>query len=269
MDRIPVTVAGILGQMGRRLMLGISGHPALKLSGGTLRSGHPGLGQDLGVLSGIGLLGIAATDNLAKALESAKVLIDFTSPAALKAHLAAAQKVGCAAVIGTTALGDREKAALKEASAVIPVLWAPNMSLGVNLLYKLVSEAAKSLGPDFDVEIVEAHHHRKKDAPSGTAVRLFEVIAEAKELDKKEALITGRNGLVGARPTGEIGVLALRGGDIVGEHTVYFCGQGERLELTHRAQSRDTFAAGAMRAAVWLAGKSKGLYSINDVLGLK
>ncbi|MDR2142587.1 MAG: 4-hydroxy-tetrahydrodipicolinate reductase [Deltaproteobacteria bacterium] len=269
MTQIPIAITGVSGQMGRRLVAGVVERAEFRLVGGTLRPGHAGLGQDLGVLAGVGPLGVLATSDLAAAIKEARVLVDFTTPEALPGHLKEALAAGVALVIGTTGLGEASFALLSEAAQSVPVLWAPNMSLGVNLLYRLVAVAAAALGPDFDLEIFEAHHSRKKDAPSGTALKLAEVLAQARGWSAQEAVVAGREGLVGARPTEEIGVLALRGGDIVGEHTVFFCGQGERLELTHRAQSRDTFAAGALRAALWLVDKKPGLYSINHVLGLQ
>ncbi|MDR1396060.1 MAG: 4-hydroxy-tetrahydrodipicolinate reductase [Deltaproteobacteria bacterium] len=262
-----ITIAGVSGQMGRRLAAAASASPAFRIRGGTLRPGHPSLGQDIGLLAGTGPIGVAASEDLEQALAGSQVLVDFTSPQALAGNLKAAAAQKTAAVIGTTGLGPAEMELLREASASIAVLWAPNMSLGINLLYKLADMAARALGEDFDLEIVEAHHRRKKDAPSGTALKLAEVLAQARGLGP-ESRITGRQGLAGPRPASEIGILAVRGGDIAGEHTIYFCGQGERLELTHRAQSRDTFAAGALRAAQWLAGRPCGQYSINDVLGL-
>ncbi|MDR1870626.1 MAG: 4-hydroxy-tetrahydrodipicolinate reductase [Deltaproteobacteria bacterium] len=266
MTPLPVAVAGVLGRMGRRLVAGILDREDLTLVGGTIRAGAEGEGQDLGSLTGGKPLGVYATSVLAEALKEAKVLVDFTSPAAVVNHLKTARAKKVPMVIGVTGLGEPEIAAINEAANDIAVLWAPNMSLGVNLLYKLVDLAARSLGPDFDLEVVEAHHRLKKDAPSGTAAKIAQILATARELPL-ETIAYGRSGIIGPRPNKEIGVLALRGGDIVGEHTVYFCGLGERLELTHRAQSRDTFVAGALRAASWLADKPAGLYSINHVLG--
>ncbi|MDR1607417.1 MAG: 4-hydroxy-tetrahydrodipicolinate reductase [Deltaproteobacteria bacterium] len=266
MSALALAVTGVLGQMGKRLVTAIAEREDLRLVGGTLKAGHLGLGQDIGLLVGLGPLNILATDQPQDAIKGAQVLVDFTSPAALNAHIKAVLAAKIPIVVGTTGLGAAELALLNEASREIPVLWAPNMSLGVNLLYKLVELAARSLG-EFDLEILEAHHKRKKDAPSGTALKLAQILVDSRKTQKTR-LVTGREGLVGPRQPEEIGVLALRGGDIVGEHTVYFCGQGERLELTHRAQSRDTFVAGALRAAQWLAERPKGLYSIDDVLGL-
>jgi 4-hydroxy-tetrahydrodipicolinate reductase len=254
--------------MGRRLVAGIEGRDDLTLVGGTVRPGTPGEGQDIGVLTGLKPLGVKATSDLAEALKEAQVLVDFTSPTAIEGHLKVARAKKIPTVIGVTGLKEPELAAINEAARDIAVLWAPNMSLGVNLLYKLVDLAARSLGPDFDLEVVEAHHRLKKDSPSGTAAKIAQILAEARDLSEND-IVHGRSGIIGPRPNKEIGVLALRGGDIVGEHTVYFCGLGERLELTHRAQSRDTFVAGALRAAKWLVAKPAGLYSINNVLGFE
>jgi 4-hydroxy-tetrahydrodipicolinate reductase len=254
--------------MGRALTTRILNNPDFRLVGGSLRPDHPDLEKDLGQVLGLGTKGVLATADLAVALKEAKVLVDFTTPSALEGHLLAAEKAGVAVVVGTTGLGDLERAALKRAAKTIPVLWGPNMSLGVNLLYKLVDLATRSLGSDFDLEIVEAHHKGKKDAPSGTALELAKILTSLRGLDAEKDLTFGRSGQLGPRSAREVGVLALRGGDVVGEHTVYFCGLGERLELTHRAQSRETFVSGALRAALWLADKPQGFYSIKDVLGV-
>lgn len=208
------------------------------------------------------------TDNLEVAVERGSVLIDFTSPAASMKALSLAVKNQAAHVLCTTGLNDSEKAQVREASERIPILMAPNMSVGVTLMFKVAEMVAKTLGPDFDVEIVEAHHNQKKDAPSGTALGFAEAIARGHAVNLKEKANYGREGLTGARPKGEIGIHAVRGGDIVGDHVVLYAGDGERIELKHMAHSRMTFAQGAVRAALWLQGRKAGLYNMNDVLGL-
>lgn len=263
---IKIVVCGALGRMGRMIIDGILSRDNLILAGAVERADHPSLGQNLGALIGRPEVKAALTSSLAEAGRGADVYIDFSSIESTMHHLGEAEEIGLAAVIGTTGLHAGQQAHVKESGKKIPVLWAPNMSIGVSVMYKIAAAMTKMLGPDFDLEIVEAHHNQKKDAPSGTAVKLCEVLAEARGLDPKKAMVCGRQGQVGARARDEIGVLALRGGDIVGDHTIYFCGQGERLELTHRAGSRETFAQGAIRAAAWLAGKPAGFYGIDDTL---
>lgn len=213
-------------------------------------------------------LTVALTDRLDTAIQPGSVIIDFTTPAASMAALETAMAQGAAHVLCTTGLNEIEKARVQEASKRIPVLMSPNMSLGVNLMFKVTEMVAKALGEDFDVEIVEAHHNQKKDSPSGTAFGFAEAVARGHAVDLKSKANYGREGLVGARPRGEIGIHAVRGGDIVGDHVVLFAGDGERIELKHMAHSRMTFAQGALRAALWLNGKAPGLYSMSDVLGL-
>jgi 4-hydroxy-tetrahydrodipicolinate reductase len=216
------------------------------------------------------LAGVPNCDDPAAALAEADVYVDFTSADGTLA-LAAAAAAGrrpVAAVIGTTGLGATEQAALDDAATRVPLLHAPNFSLGVNLMLGLAEKAAQVLGPGFDLEVVELHHRAKKDAPSGTALALVDALARGRGLDPALARRASRDGLVGARPDAEIGVMAIRGGDVVGEHTAYFLGKDERLELTHRATSRMVFARGAVRAAMWLAGKPAGRYTMKDVLGL-
>ncbi|MBN1917603.1 MAG: 4-hydroxy-tetrahydrodipicolinate reductase [Verrucomicrobia bacterium] len=208
------------------------------------------------------------TTDLAAAVKAADVVIDFTSHVGIPATIEVVAKAGKALVIGTTGLTRDEQASLERAAKQIPIVYAPNMSVGVNLLFQLVGQVAKALGTDYDVEIVETHHNQKKDAPSGTARKLAENIAAALGRDLEQDGVYGREGITGARGANEIGIHAVRAGDIVGEHTVLFAGPGERIELTHRAHSRDTFARGAVRAARWVAGKAPGLYSMLDVLGL-
>ncbi len=264
--QIKVAVCGALGRMGRQVIETVLNRQDMLLVGAMERPDCPCLGQDIGPLTGHGPLGINLADSLALGAGGADVYIDFTSPESSLAYLDEAARLGLGAVIGTTGLSAGQEARLSKAAEHIPVLWAPNMSVGVSVMYKMAAAMTKMLGPDYDIEILEAHHNRKKDAPSGTALKLQQTIARARNLDREKALVTGRAGQTGERTRDEIGVLALRGGDIVGDHTVYFCGPGERLELTHRAQTRDTFAKGAVRAVAWLAGKKPGLYGIDDTI---
>ncbi|MCL4692771.1 MAG: 4-hydroxy-tetrahydrodipicolinate reductase, partial [Candidatus Hydrogenedentes bacterium] len=212
---------------------------------------------------------VRVSSDAAAELAASDVLIDFTVAEACIGNVSAAAAAGKPAVIGTTGLNDAQKAELEAMSRTISIVHAPNMSVGVNLLFKLTSEVASILGLDYNVEIVETHHNQKKDSPSGTAVRLAERAAEALGLDYGKSTVHGREGMVGARPSPEIGMHAVRGGDVVGDHTVYFIGQGERLELTHRAHNRDNFARGSLRAARFVLDAKPGLYDMQDVLGLR
>jgi 4-hydroxy-tetrahydrodipicolinate reductase len=231
-----------------------------ELVGACASSGDPALGEDAGTLAGGARAGVAITDDLASALLGAQVVIDFSLPQALEQLARLAARQGVALVSGTTGL--RDLTLLDTAAARVPVLWAANMSLGVQVLAELAAEAARRLGAGFDIEISEMHHRNKVDAPSGTALRLAEAVREARDL----RTVTGRQGIVGARGSDEIGVLAFRGGDVIGDHTVPLLGPGERLELTHRATSRDLFAQGALRAARWLVTQRPGRYSLKDLL---
>jgi 4-hydroxy-tetrahydrodipicolinate reductase len=265
---IPTAVCGALGRMGQRVVQAVNAHEKLHLAAAVERPDCSFLGQDVGLLSGLGVIDVPVEGDFARAVAKAKVYIDFTTPEAVMTNLETASTLGVSAVIGTTGLDAEQQKALAKFAEKMPIVWSPNMSLGVNLMFKVASLVAKSLGPDFDIEIVESHHRLKKDAPSGTALKLHQVVSEARGLDPKASLVTGRSGIPGARTKDEIGVLAVRGGDIVGDHTVLYAGPGERIELTHRAHSRDTFASGAVAAAVWLFSQKPGLYSLADVLGL-
>jgi 4-hydroxy-tetrahydrodipicolinate reductase len=227
-------------------------------------------GRDAGEIAGIGTIGVPIVPDIdSLASSKAEVVVDFSTPAALARACPACVAGGVAIASGTTGLDDEAKAALDAASAKVPVLWEPNMSVGIHVLSSLLEKAIAALGADYDVEIVETHHRLKVDAPSGTALRLAEVAKAARRAvtGKEHRLVHAREGKPGARPHDEIGVLALRGGDVVGDHTVFLYGDGERLELTHRASSRDLFARGALRAARWLVGRSPGRYRLGDVLG--
>ncbi len=264
-----VVVTGVAGRMGREIVRLVRASDALALSGASEQPG-PSVGQDAGLVAGLGVeLGVKVQGSLAAALAGADVVIDFTLPEASVAHAKLCAERGVAMVIGSTGLGPEAKAEIDVAAKTIPVVLSPNMSVGVNVLFELVRQAAQKLGPGFDVEIVELHHKHKRDAPSGTAIRLAEVAAEELGRSPQEAFRFAREGITGERPPWQIGVQALRGGDVIGEHTVLFVGEGERLELVHRATTRVQFATGAVRAAAWLAGKPAGRYDMADVLGLR
>jgi 4-hydroxy-tetrahydrodipicolinate reductase len=266
---VPVIVTGASGRMGSQIVRMLHASDVLTLAGATERPGtSPGL--DAGVLAGLGPMGIPIRDDLAATIAATKaqVVIDFTSHEASAAHAEICAAHGVAHVIGSTGFTPGTKARVAAAAAKAPIVLSPNMSVGVNVLFALAQRAAATLGDAYDVEIVELHHKRKKDAPSGTAVKLAEVAAHALGRDPAKDLVFERNGIVGERTAREIGVQSVRGGDVVGEHTVYFFGDGERLELSHRATSREQFARGAVRAARWVVGKPPGLYDMFDVLGL-
>lgn len=266
---VKIAVAGIAGRMGGRITHAVVGRKDAQLAGGFEAPGHPAVGKPIAAATGCpGAAGLVA-ESAEEALANCDVLIDFTAPAPTLQHLALAQEMGKACVIGTTGLDDGQKAELFGLVKKAPVVFAPNMSVGMNLMFKLVGDMARVLGEDYALELMEAHHDQKKDSPSGTAVRLLDELCAARGWDPKQVLKHGREGMVGARPANEIGVSVIRGGDIVGDHTVFYIGHGERIELTHRAHSRDTFVAGAVRAALWVGKQQTGLYDMQDVLGLK
>lgn len=264
-----IAMAGAAGRMGRAIVETIldpeSGLDAA-LGAGVEHQAHPLLGQDVGVISGLGALDVPLSDSLERVANDFDVLIDFTLPEATLRHLDECVTLGKPLVIGTTGLTAEQRARVGEAATHIPVLFSPNMSIGVNLMFRLVAEAARVLGDTVDVEVIEAHHRHKIDAPSGTAVRLGEILAETLNRDLAHCAVYGRQGRTGARDRQTIGFETIRAGDIVGEHTVMFAATGERLEITHRASSRRTFAQGAVMAACWLAGAPPGLYDMQDVL---
>jgi len=251
---LKISVCGAAGRMGRMIIERVVSDGETELAGAVEAKGSPAVGQRAG--------NAVITDDCGAAVKISDVVIDFTSPQATLQHLESCMKEKKGIVIGTTGLSEKDIEKIKDAAKAIPVVFAPNMSVGVNLLFKLVSEIAAAV-PNYDVEIVEAHHNQKKDAPSGTALKIADIIS--KELGLPQ--VYGRHGITGPRKK-EIGIHAVRAGDIVGEHTVIFAGPGERIELIHRAHSRDNFAVGAVMAAKWLAGKKPGLYSMKDVLGL-
>jgi 4-hydroxy-tetrahydrodipicolinate reductase len=260
-----VVVTGAAGRMGTQIVRLLAGADGLVLHAAVERPGGPQ--GDSGLAAGLAPNGVAIGHDLAAALPGADVVVDFTSHEASARHAEICGDRGVPLVIGSTGFTPEARARVERAALRIPVVLSPNMSVGVNVLFELVRRAAVILGDAFDVEVVELHHRKKKDAPSGTAERLGEVAAVALGRGK-EVLAYQRHGLVGERPAGQIGMQALRGGDVVGEHTVYFCGEGERLELTHRATSREQFARGALRAARWIVGKPAGMHELADVLGL-
>jgi 4-hydroxy-tetrahydrodipicolinate reductase len=266
---IKVAVPGAAGRMGRAIIKVLAETDEAELAAAIERPGHPDLGKDAGTLAGLGPAGVALTHQLDQALEVADVIIDFTAPAATAWTVTRAADAEVGLVIGTTGLGEAERRAVERAAEKVPVVWSPNMSVGVNLVFGLLDTAARALGDGYDVEIVELHHRQKRDAPSGTAARMAEVLAEALGRDLGQVGVYGRRGDVGARAPEPIGVHAVRGGDVVGDHTVHFLGLGERIEITHRASSRETFARGAVRAALWLGDRDPGLYDMQDVLGLR
>ncbi len=256
-------VSGACGKMGKRIIALLLEDPDLKCNAAIEGKGHPALGKDAGELAGCGSLGVPLGDSLG---EKVDVVLDFSSPVGTALRLKEALKFGSAVVIGTTGHSEEERRSIEQAAQKIPILFSPNMSVGVNLLFSLVGEVAGVLGADYDVEIVEAHHRFKKDSPSGTALRLAQEIANALGLKLEDVAVYGRKGAVGPRPSAQIGIHAVRAGDIVGEHTVIFSTTGERIELVHRAHTRDTFALGALRGAKFLIGKRPALYSMRDVL---
>ncbi|MEN8136466.1 MAG: 4-hydroxy-tetrahydrodipicolinate reductase [Thermodesulfobacteriota bacterium] len=266
---IKVIVAGAAGRMGRRITYMVERHPDLQLVGGFEQEGNPEIGKDLGELAGINKLGVTLSAGLASVIDQGDVIIDFTfHESTMKfARLAAEHKK--AMVIGTTGLSQENLAELKTLAADFPCVQAPNMAVGVNVLFKVARKVASILGDDYDIEIVEAHHRMKKDAPSGTALKLGEMVAEGVGRDLNKVGVFERNGIIGERTDQEIGIQTIRAGDIVGEHTVYFAGAGERLEITHRAHSRDNFAKGAALAAAWVTSQNNGMYTMFDVLGLQ
>ncbi len=265
MADIHIGISGAGGRMGRMLVAEVKQTPGCVLAGGIEHVASPLLGQDIGALAGIGDIGLVLSDDDDDLFDSSDVVIDFSTPEASLAHAKLAAAAKKALVIGTTGF---DTAVLAQAARSAPILWAANMSLGVNLLMGLVAQAAQKLGDDYDIEILEMHHRHKVDAPSGTALALGKAAAEGRGVDLAAKSQRVRDGITGARKAGDIGFATLRGGDNVGEHRVLFASDGEQIEIAHRASSRRIFARGAVRAAMWLAGKPAGLYSMKDVLGL-
>ena len=264
---LKIAVFGANGRMGRAVTRVVTSSADAEIVGACTESGHETVGQDVGELAGLGNLGVVVTANAEEALANADVAIDFTLPAAAPGNLAACRQSGCALVMGTTGLTPEHVALIGDISQEITILYGRNLSVGVNVFTELARQAARFLADDWDVEIVEAHHKFKKDAPSGTAVRISEIVADALGRNLEEVGVYGRKGFT-ERKAKEIGIHTLRAGDIVGEHRVLFGGMGENLEIFHRAQSRETFARGAVRAALWIVNQPIGMYDMQDVLGL-
>jgi 4-hydroxy-tetrahydrodipicolinate reductase len=268
MSEMRLVVVGAAGRMGRMLIKAISETNGCRLAGAIEREGSIALGQDAGLLAGVGKLNVAIGDDPHAVLDDAEGVLDFTAPAATIELARLVARAGLVHVVGTTGLSETDIGRLQEAARQARIVQSGNMSLGVNLLAGLVRKVAQTLGEDFDIEILEMHHRMKVDAPSGTALLLGEAAALGRDIALKERSIRSRDGHTGARRAGDIGFASLRGGSVVGDHTVVFAGEGERIELTHRAEDRSIFARGAIRAALWGQGKAPGYYTMADVLGL-
>jgi 4-hydroxy-tetrahydrodipicolinate reductase len=263
-----VVIAGAAGRMGSRLVALLQEQRDLRLVAALEAPGHPSLQKDAGEMAGLPRLDVPITADAEGALGKDRILIEFSVPDASLAHLRLLARQGGRAVIGTTGFSAAQRDEAERLAERVPILLSPNMSVAVNVAFRVLADIARLLGDDYDVEITETHHRFKKDAPSGTALRMAEVVAHALGRDLDKTAVYGRHGMPGERTRNEIGVLSLRSGDVVGEHTVSFGALGERLEITHRAHSRDTFARGALRAAAFIATAPPGLYSMQDVLGL-
>ncbi|WP_165665312.1 4-hydroxy-tetrahydrodipicolinate reductase [Metapseudomonas otitidis] len=264
-----IAVMGAAGRMGKTLIEAVQQNPGAGLTAAIDRSDSTLVGADAGELAALGRIGVPLSGDLAKVVDEFDVLIDFTHPSVTLKNLEVCRQAGKAMVIGTTGFTAGDKALLAEAAKQIPIVFAANFSVGVNLCLKLLDTAARVLGDEVDIEITEAHHRHKVDAPSGTALRMGEVVAEALGRDLSKVAVYGREGQTGARERETIGFATVRAGDVVGDHTVLFAADGERVEITHKASSRMTFARGAVRAALWLDGQGAGLYDMQDVLGLR
>ena len=268
MDKIRFAVAGAGGRMGRTLIEAILKASDAELAGALEMAGSPFLGKDAGELVGTPC-GVTISDDIEATLAKVDCLIDFTRPEGTLRHMDTCRRRGVRMVIGTTGMNTEQKLAIQDASRDVPIVFAPNMAVGVNLVFTLLETAARILNEGYDVEIVEAHHRHKVDAPSGTALRMGEVVAQALGRELSECAVYGREGHTGERPARQIGFATVRGGDIVGDHTVLFAGTGERVEITHKAASRMPYALGALRAARFLRGRKAGLFDMQDVLGLR
>jgi 4-hydroxy-tetrahydrodipicolinate reductase len=263
-----IGIVGCAGRMGRMLIQEVLRTPGAELAGGTEPAGGAAVGQDLGTLVGAKPARIAVGTDTKALFAASDAVIDFTVPAATKVHAELAGLLGKALIVGTTGLSDEVRATIAAAAKKTAIVQAPNMSVGVNVLLALTEKLAATLGTDYDIDILEMHHRHKVDAPSGTALGLGEAAAQGRKVALKDVARTTRDGQVGARPVGEIGFATLRGGDVIGDHTVVFAADGERIEITHKASSREIFAKGAVRAAMWCKARPSGLYSMRDVLGL-
>ncbi|MBV8737980.1 MAG: 4-hydroxy-tetrahydrodipicolinate reductase [Alphaproteobacteria bacterium] len=268
MARTKIGVVGCGGRMGRMLVAEIAATKECTIAGGSEAPGSGYVNQDIGEIAGLGRIGIPIGEAVDKLMRDSDVVLEFTSPAATAEHAALAAKLGKPMVIGTTGLSPQQADVVRETASSVPIVWAPNMSLGINVMLSVVEEIARRLGPDWDIEIMEMHHRGKVDAPSGTALALGQAAAAGREVVLEEVEQRARDGITGPRRTGDIGFAALRGGDVTGDHTVIFAGAGERLELIHRATTRAIYAKGAVRAARWVVGRPAGLYGLKEVLGL-
>jgi 4-hydroxy-tetrahydrodipicolinate reductase len=267
-NSIAITIVGASGRMGKMLLRAVAEAEHCHLVGAVARDGSDLLGQDAGAVAGLAPNGVYLVADPAGAIAKSDAVIDFTTPEATVGFARLCAQAGAAHIVGTTGLEESHVAALEKAARHVPVVYAPNMSVGVNLLLGLTQKVAATLGPEYDIEIVEMHHRHKVDAPSGTALGLGHAAARGRGVDHDEAAILSREGQTGPRPDGAIGYATLRGGDVVGEHTVVFAGPGERIEITHKASDRAIFAQGAVRAALWSQDQKAAVYSMADVLGL-
>lgn len=268
MSKVKIAMVGAAGKMGRRIISLINEDDRTQLTGALEHSACPFLGHDAGELAACGKNGVVITDDIEKAFADCDAFIDFTGAEPTMANLERFRRMGKAAVIGSTGMSAAQTEELKKLSETMPVLFSPNMSVGVNLTFKILEMVTQAIGESWDIEIIEAHHRMKKDAPSGTAMKMGEVIANVLGRDIEKDGAYCRRGLIGERTDREIGMQTIRAGDIVGEHTAMFCTEGERIEITHRAHTRDMFAKGAIAASVWMKDKPKGFYNMFDVLGL-
>ena len=266
-SRLRIAIAGASGRMGRMLIEAVLAAPDCLLAGALDIADSPALGQDAGAFAGRST-GVTITSDLRQGLAQAQLLIDFTRPEGTLAHLAVCRTLGVKAVIGTTGFTPAQKAEITDHAGQIALMMAPNMSVGVNVMLKLLDQAARALNTGYDIEVIEAHHRHKVDAPSGTALQIGEVLAHALGRDLKDCAVYARHGVTGERDPSSIGFATIRGGDIVGDHTVLFAGTGERIEISHKSSSRATYAQGSLRAARFLASRDHGLFDMNDVLGL-
>ena len=266
---IKALVTGCLGKMGTSIINIMEKIDGIELCAAVELKGHPKKGEDIGELMGFGKLGILVSDDIDECIDLCDVIIDFTNPRASSYNIKAAARKNKAIVIGTTGFSKAEISNIRKIKKSVRCLMAPNMSVGINILNKILKDITQLLKDDYDIEIFEAHHRDKKDAPSGTAIRLAQVIAESIDRDLEKVGVFERHGIIGERTKDEIGIQTIRGGDIVGEHTVMFAGDGERIEITHKATSRDNFARGAVKAAIWICSQENGIYEMMDVLGIK
>ena len=265
---IKVTIIGVGGKMGRSIFTTLNNDEDISIVGAAELPGHQFAGKDLGEVMGVANNGVEVFDNIYDAAGDSDIIVDFTAPESTISNAEYASNNNKSIVIGTTGFSTDQKSTLNKFLESVPSVISPNMSIGVNLLFELSKNVSKILGKEFDVEIVEAHHRNKVDSPSGTAIGLAESVAEGLDVNLNDNAVFERHGNIGKRKNNEIGIQSIRGGDVVGDHTVMFLGDGERIELTHKALSRDNFSKGVLRAVKWLPGKSPGIYAMKDVLGL-